>query len=111
MRLLLLALLLVVEPAFSGDPRHCGPPVRDAAGKIARDAAVVAEFRRLHPCPSTGRATGVCPGWAVDHVLPLASCGCDVVSNMQWLPLSIKSASSPDAKDRWERRVYRCPKA
>jgi 5-methylcytosine-specific restriction endonuclease McrA len=49
---------------------------------------------------------GACPGWEVDHVIPLACGGCDAVANMQWLPSGAKSTSSPLAKDRWERRVY-----
>lgn len=102
--------MCLVTPAFAADPR-CGPgPQRDAAGKIVRSQAVLAEFRALHPCPSTRRTSGACPLWAIDHILPLAVGGRDEVVNLQWLPLTIKSASSPDAKDRWERRVYRCPK-
>lgn len=97
---------LAAEPI--ADPRMCGEPLRGADGKIARSAAVKAEFRRLHACPSTKRATGACPGWEVDHVIPLACGGCDAVGNMQWLPAPIKRASGPLPKDRWERKVY-CP--
>jgi 5-methylcytosine-specific restriction endonuclease McrA len=51
----------------------------------ARSRAVVAEFKRLQPCPSTGKATGACPGWQVDHVLALCAGGRDEVRNLQWL--------------------------
>lgn len=100
---------LAVAAAPLADIRYCGAPVRDADGSIHRSTAVINAFKRLHPCPATGVTTGACPGWAIDHVIPLASCGCDAVYNMQWLPNSIKSAAGKDAKDRWERVVYVCP--
>lgn len=90
----------------AGDPRYCGPPQRASDGSIARSKAVVREFRAIHPCPSTGHTTGRCPGWAVDHVVPLKCGGCDALTNLQWLPSAIKSASGAAPKDRWERRVY-----
>lgn len=69
-------------------------------------ADVVAAFRRIHPCPTTGLSTGSCPNWAVDHVIPLVVGGCDSVSNLQWLPNEIKSCAGTVCKDRWERKVY-----
>lgn len=71
-----------------------------------RSADVVAAFKNIHPCPVTGLSTGACPGWAVDHVIPLAVGGCDAVSNLQWLPNEIKSCAGTVCKDRWERKVY-----
>lgn len=79
---------------------------RASDGSIRRSSWVRENFRREHPCPVSGLREGPCPGWAVDHVIPLVCGGCDVVSNMQWLPVSIKSGSDPDDKDRWEHRVY-----
>ena len=87
------------------ETRMCGEPKRTATGSIARDAKAVAAFRRLYACPSTGLHDGACTGWAIDHVIPLACGGCDSVSNMQWLPLSIKSGKYP-SKDRWERQIH-----
>jgi hypothetical protein len=109
---LLLALLLpgaaqALEPLT--EIRFCGPPARNSDGSIRRRADVLYAFRKAHPCPSTGRTTGACPGWSMDHVVPLASCGCDAVWNLQWLPNGIKSAAGGLAKDRWERRGYTCP--
>lgn len=105
---MLLALLLS-SAAFATDPRVCGIPKRDKDGSISRSKAAIKEFMSLHPCPSTNKKKGACAGWAIDHVIPLASCGCDSVVNMQWLPNSIKSAAGTNAKDRWERKVYVCP--
>ena len=42
-------------------------------------------FRRNNPCPATGRTTGACPGYHVDHKTPLACGGADADYNMQWL--------------------------
>jgi len=58
---------------------------RDANGKIHRDPEQRAAFRRDHPCPSTGKTRGACPGYEVDHVKPLACGGADDPGNMQWL--------------------------
>src|SRR5271169_2953472 len=33
---------------------------------------VAREFQREHPCPSTGLASGRCPGYVKDHVVPLS---------------------------------------
>lgn len=71
-----------------------------------RSASVVRAFKRIHPCPATGKSTGDCPSWSVDHVIPLAVGGCDSVSNLQWLPNEIKSCAGTVCKDRWERKVY-----
>ncbi|MBK7352661.1 MAG: HNH endonuclease [Nitrosomonas sp.] len=72
-----------------------------------RKSAVVAAFKRIHPCPSNGQTEGPCPGWAVDHVIPLAVGGCDAVFNLQWLPNEIKSCAGTLCKDRWERKIYK----
>lgn len=97
------------EPALAGaldETRYCEvTPRRDADGSISRRADVLRAFKRHHPCPSTGKTTGACPGWAIDHVIPLANGGCDSVHNLQWLPHTLKSCAGI-CKDRWERKVY-----
>ena len=64
---------------------------------VARDRNVPSEFQRLHPCPSTGRTTGACPGYVRDHIVPLCKGGPDTVANMQW-----QTVEEGKAKDRWE---------
>jgi len=89
------------------ETRYCQiTPNRDKDGSITRRADVLAAFKRHHPCPSTGKTSGRCPGWAIDHVIPLANGGCDSVHNLQWLPHELKSCAKT-CKDRWERKVYR----
>lgn len=106
----LAALLMAACLPAAADPlkdeRYCGAPARTSTGAIARRQDVRAAFQHIHPCPSTGKRTGACPGWAKDHVVPLACGGCDAVSNLQWLPDRAKSASGPLAKDRYERTIY-----
>jgi hypothetical protein len=93
------------------ETRYCYAPAdvpRYEDGTIKRSSWVREKFRTQHPCPATGVTTGSCPGWAVDHIVPLVCGGCDAVSNMQWLPNTIKSCAGTECKDRWEQRVY-CP--
>lgn len=110
--LLTLVLLLCAGGVLADhitDPRYAGPPPRDAKGKIIRNYQVLKDFQHLHPCPSTGKTTGKCPGWAIDHVLSLACGGADRIDNLQWLPDQIKSARGVWAKDRFERKIYADP--
>lgn len=108
-----IAFILFCPVAFASDvtlttpdPRFCGAPERTEEGKIKRDMGKVDDFKQLYPCPSNGKSSGACPGWAVDHVIPLACGGCDLVLNMQWLPNEIKNHAGQFPKDRWERKVY-----
>ncbi len=65
-----------------------GNPKRDSHGKIERSAQAKNSFRKHNPCPSTGKTSGACPGYEVDHRTPLACGGSDSPSNMQWLTKS-----------------------
>lgn len=55
-----------------------------ASDATARSAAEVRTFKREQPCPTTGSHRGACPGWVVDHIVPLCAGGADKPSNMQW---------------------------
>lgn len=81
------------------DARYCGEPARDAQGRIERSQAARNRFVQAYPQPQDGRV------WYVDHVIPLASGGCDLPFNMQWLPAELKTCRVI-CKDRWERKVY-----
>lgn len=95
-------LMLFASIAYAQDTRYCGPPQRDAEGKIKRSTKIINAFKKVHPCPSNGMIHGPCPGWSIDHVIPLACGGCDAIINMQWLPREYKTTG----KDRWERKIY-----
>jgi 5-methylcytosine-specific restriction endonuclease McrA len=64
--------------------KRCTSCTRDANGRIKRNPAARRAFMQQHPCPATGRTTGACPGYVVDHVVPLKRGGADTPDNMQW---------------------------
>jgi hypothetical protein len=66
-------------------------------GRIKRNPEAKRTFKMSHPCPSTGRSSGACPGYVVDHIKPLKRGGADSPSNMQW-----QTKAEAKAKDRVE---------
>lgn len=76
-----------------------------AEAKTIRSAAVVLEFKRKNPCPSTNQRRGSCPGYQVDHIEPLCANGPDHVSNLQWL-----TVEAHKIKTRGDRRHCRALK-
>ena len=79
-------------------PDRCATCARSETGRIERSRAATRSFERERPCPSTGRTSGGCPGYVIDHVKPLACGGVDAPSNMNWQTLA-----DSKAKDRVER--------
>ena len=77
---------------------YCITAANLALASEHRSHAVTREFQREHPCPSTGRASGPCPGYRKDHIVPLACGGPDAVSSLQW-----QTIAAARAKDAWER--------
>jgi hypothetical protein len=61
---------------------RCASCPRNAKGKIKRSREAKPQFERQNPCPSTGKFTGSCPGYVVDHRKALAEGGADEPSNM-----------------------------
>jgi hypothetical protein len=108
-RLALASLLVIAPPALAkGGGSHGsystgthGHPVagvtRDAHGKIARSPQARHDFQKSHPCPATGKLSRGCPGYIVDHIVPLKRGGADVASNMQW-----QTEAAARQKDKWE---------
>lgn len=74
---------------------HC--ITRDQRGRIARSAKARADFAKLKPCPLTAQPQTHCPGWRIDHIVPLKRCGPDTPENMQWLTID-----EWRKKTRWE---------
>lgn len=84
--------------SYSNAGRYALSPARDARGRIKRSGAAKDAFKRQQPCPSTGRGSGACPGYVIDHVKPLECGGADAPSNMQW-----QTIADGKAKDKTER--------
>jgi hypothetical protein len=84
-------------PAPDHTARFCTTCERDARGHIRRNPAARRAFQKMHPCPATGRMSGPCPGYVVDHIVALKNGGADDPSNMQW-----QTVEEARAKDRIE---------
>jgi hypothetical protein len=74
--------------------------------EVTRSRAQVEAFKKANPCPKTC-ATYVfrnrrwtmyerCGACNVDHICPLACCGADHPSNMQWLDAKENKAKGAD---------------
>ena len=72
---------------------------RDSHGRFKRSESVKDSFKRQHPCPANGRTGGPCPGYIIDHIVPLCASGPDATYNMQW-----QTVQQSKEKDRWERK-------
>lgn len=75
-----------------------------------RKPSTVVQFRKLYACPATGKVQSTCPGWVIDHIVPLCAGGTDSVDNMEW-----QTAKDSYKKDAFERSVCKqlasCAKA
>ena len=54
-------------------------------------------IKKIQPCPSTSKPFGACPGYIIDHIIPLKRGGMDAPSNMQW-----QTVEESKEKDKWE---------
>lgn len=88
--------LLVCSSIAIASPR-CDTCPRDKHGHIQRHSSAKASFKQQHPCPSTGKSHGACPGYVIDHIQALKHGGADSPDNMQW-----QTTTEARAKDRWE---------
>ena len=93
---LVTAALLAASLSAFASPR-CDTCPRDSNGRIQRSASAIKDFKRTNPCPATGKSTGRCSGWVVDHRIALKRGGADVAGNMQW-----QTKEAAKEKDRWE---------
>lgn len=68
--------------------------------KQPRSQSTRQSFVRTAPCPATGLPKMPCPGYIIDHVVPLCAGGKDQPDNMQW-----QTVEAAKLKDRVERRM------
>ena len=62
-----------------------------------RSLAASHECKHANPCPSTGKSSGDCPGYVIEHVRALKHRGADASWNMQW-----QTKAAAKAKDKVE---------
>ena len=77
-----------------------------AGSALARDPAQVRAFRKQNVCPATEKRAGPCPGYVVDHIMPLCAGGEDHPRNMAYMDVT-----SAKAKDVLEKRHCACLRA
>lgn len=73
-----------------------------AEAKTPRSSSAKTAFKKMQPCPATGSSKGSCPGFVIDHVVPLDCGGADAPENMQW-----QTTWEAKQKDKWERKGCR----
>lgn len=73
-----------------------------ACADVGRSRAQRNAFQRAVPCPATDSTRGPCPGYVVDHIVPLCAGGADSPGNMQW-----QTVADAKAKDRLEAKECR----
>lgn len=56
---------------------YCTSCRRDKSGRIARRSSARTAFKKANPCPATGKSTGPCRGYVIDHRVPLKRGGAD----------------------------------
>jgi hypothetical protein len=102
-RILALAGILAITAAAEqrsaprSERRDQAQALRGRTKAPPRNSSARREFQRLHPCPSSGKPTGACPGYVVDRIVPLKRGGLDEPSNMQW-----QTIGDAKVKDRIE---------
>src|SRR5665647_1163055 len=60
---------------------YCTTCERDSHGRIKRSPEATDEFKKSNPCPSTGKYSGACHGYVIDHIDPLKRGGVDAPRN------------------------------
>jgi 5-methylcytosine-specific restriction endonuclease McrA len=65
-----------------------------ASAEARRSGAARRQFAKIYACPSTGAHKPACPGYQIDHILPLKCGGADRTHNMQWLTVAAHKAKT-----------------
>lgn len=96
---LLPALLIAIAAASpaAGQAARSQPRDEARAQRVHRSGSERRRFQNWRPCPATGKPAGACPGYTVDHVIPLKRGGADTAENMQW-----QTVAQAKTKDRLE---------
>jgi hypothetical protein len=68
---------------------------------IKRSTSAKRAFQKATPCPATDEPRGACPGYVIDHVVPLCAGGPDTPANMQWQTIT-------EAREKDKDEVAKC---
>jgi hypothetical protein len=79
-----------------------------AQAATKRGQSATYQFRKYNPCPSTGKFTGACPGWRMDHLESLRCGGKDVPENLWWQTVQESYAKDAQEDECW--RYYQGPR-
>lgn len=74
-----------------------------AEAKQCRSSGVRTSFAKVVACPATGQNKLPCPGYVIDHIVPLCAGGLDKISNLQWSGLA-------DSKIKDKEEISLCAK-
>lgn len=66
------------------------------------------QFRKYNACPSTGKFSGPCPGWVMDHLESLRCGGKDIPENLWWQRIGEARVKDTQEDECW--RYYRGPR-
>ena len=77
------------------------PPSKER--RTLRTLTPRAEFVQLNPCPANGRAVAACPGYIIEHAIPLCAGGRDTADNLVW-----RRASDARRREAVEQRYCGC---
>lgn len=102
--LILLAASACSDPVYA-DIRCCNDEVkRYNDGRIVRSITVLQEFKRLYPLPVHLNPKD----FNINHAVPLACGGRDIVENLIWMHVSAKACAEDYCQDRHE-QLTMCP--
>src|SRR5206468_1736771 len=78
---------------------------RDSHGRIKRSETAKRDFEHRHPCPSTGKTSGTCLGYVIDHVVPLKRAGADGQRAQIQRTSDLGTLCQPARKRRFENAI------
>lgn len=72
--------------------------IQSISADYKRSGAARHAFAENNACPATNEPKLPCPGWIIDHIIPLCAGGIDTPANMQWQ--TRENALLKDAEER-----------
>lgn len=99
--LIAVTLSMFLATTVSADIRCCETPQRYKDGRLKRSASVLEAFKILYPLPAGFNRAD----YQIDHAVPLACGGRDIVENLLWMHKKAKTCAGDYCQDRIEMQV------